>query len=140
MKTPTVFIDSNVWFSAFYGSTNCDKITKAHTENKIKAVISQKVLQEIVKNFTQKMPNALDPFIKSVSVSPPKIIRNPLKIPKYVKSLAHPKDQTILSSAILAKVNYFITGNTKHFKVDEIKKKTKIKVVTPNQAVEILNL
>ncbi|MBU0569318.1 putative toxin-antitoxin system toxin component, PIN family [Patescibacteria group bacterium] len=109
MKAPKVFIDSNVWFSAFYGSTNCEKITKAHTEDKIKAVISQNVLQEIVKNFTQKMPKALNPFITSVSVSPPKIIRDPLKIPKYIKSLAHPKDQMILSSAILAKTPYFVT-------------------------------
>jgi len=140
MKTPKVFIDSNVWFSAFYGSANCEKITEAHTENKIKAVISQKVLQEIVKNFTQKMPNALDPFIKTVSVIPSKIIRDPTKIPQHVKSLAHPKDQNILASAILAKVNCFVTDNTKHFKTNEIKKKTGIKIVTPKQAVKILNL
>lgn len=140
MKAPKVFIDSNVWFSAFYGSRNCEKIVKAHTQDKIKAIISQQVLREVTKNFTQKMPSALKPFTKSITISPPIIIRDPLEISKYVKSLAHPKDQIILASAILAKVNYLITGNIKDFKVEEIKKKTKIEVVAPKQAVKLLKL
>ena len=110
------------------------------TGQEIKAFISQKVLKEIVKNFTQKIPGALDTFIKSISKSTPVIIRDPLKISKSITSLAHPKDQKILASATMAKVDYFVTGNIKDFKINEIKKKTKIKVVTPKQAVKILKL
>jgi putative PIN family toxin of toxin-antitoxin system len=140
MKAPKVFIDSNVWFSALYGSENCEKIIKAHAENRIKAVISQKVLKEVVKNFTQKMPKALVPFKKLILTSPPKTIINPRKANKKIISLVSKEDQIIFSSAILAKTPYFITGNIKGFKTDEIEKKTGIRIITPKQAVEILKL
>ena len=33
-----IFIDTNIWFSFFYGSNNCEKLINAHAEGKIKAV------------------------------------------------------------------------------------------------------
>ena len=135
-----IFVDTNVWFSAFYGSTASEKIVTAHIQGLIKAVISQQVLDELVKNIATKIPPALSPLKTFLETTPPEIIPNPSTIPQLVQNLAHPKDLPILASAHQAKVKYFITGNTKHFNLQQIKTKTGIYILSPAQAAHQFNL
>ena len=137
-KTPKVFIDTNVWFSAFYGSVNCEKILKSHVERRIEAVLSQKVVKELIKNVRKKFPSAFSEVRIFLESYPPEIVKNSSFVSTKVKKLVNPKDQLIFQSALDAKVKIFVTGNVKHFKRDEIEKKLKVKILTPKQAVDKL--
>jgi putative PIN family toxin of toxin-antitoxin system len=135
-----VFIDTNVWFSAFYGSPNSEKIIKAHTEGKINAAISHTVLWELAKNINQKIPQAFRPLKKFLEYAPPMIITDPKTISENVRGLVEAKDQKIFQAAVNSKADLFVTGNLKDFNIPEIHKKFKIKVVSPQEAAKYLKL
>ena len=138
---PRVFVDSNVWFSAFHSSLNCQKILISHEEGQINAVISQQVLGEVVKHIRMKIPDMLPHFQNFMVTSPPEIVADSLKIPKEIMLIiSDQKDQPIFTSAIVAEVDYFITGNIKDFKRDKLEKMTKIKIQTPVEAVKFFKL
>ncbi len=132
----TVFVDTNVWFSAFYGSKNAEQILKMHVENKIKVVISKFVLNELVKNIKQKIPqatSALEKFLESV---PPKIINNPSKIQVVIKQNVDKKDQFIFQAAANYNANYFVTGNLKDFNLKVLEKEFDIRILSPKQFLQ----
>lgn len=135
-----IFLDTNVWFSALWGSRNCQKLIGAHAEGTITAVLSQEVLKELLRNLKIKIPRVYDVFQKMILLHPPEIIEDPLKISQYIKSLVHEKDQGIFAAAVSAKVKFFITGNIKDFHVEKLKKITGIKIITPKEAVKLLKL
>lgn len=135
-----IFLDTNVWFSAFYRSSNCEKLVYAHQNNKIIAVISALVLDEIIRNVTRKIPYKLPDLKKILLNTPPEIIPNPQSIPKKLYYLASPGDLPIFVSAFNAKVSYFVTGNIKDFSVKKLEKLSGIRIVSPHQAVAILKL
>lgn len=133
-KPLKIFVDTNVWFSAFYGSENAEKLIKAHIEGKIKAVISQKVLDELVKNIKRKVPKALPHLRQLLEISPPVILKDQAEIRKDLENYVDKKDKRILASAINGKLKVFVTGNIKDFKLKEIKKTYHIEVITPREA------
>ncbi len=137
MPTPPllVFIDTNVWFSAFYSSPNSEKIIKTHIEGKIKAVVSRQVLRELVSNINKKIPKALGLLKKLMEFAPPMVVDNADSVSPLVAKYVHKKDQTIFQSAINSKSELFVTGNIKHFSAKHI---SNIKIVTPKQAVGLI--
>ncbi|MBI1869503.1 DUF4935 domain-containing protein [Candidatus Gottesmanbacteria bacterium] len=137
-QVPQVFIDTNVWFSAFYGSRACEILIKAHIQGNITAVISQQVLSEIVKNLQLKIPRALPKFQQFVKASPPLMLADPKTIDKRIYGLINKKDQAIFSACLRSsiKIPYFITGNIKHFSREKLEKITDIKILTPTEAVK----
>ena len=54
-----VFIDSNVWFSAFYKKGVCSKLLKNIKSLDWQVCVSELVLEEIIRNIQLKIPNAL---------------------------------------------------------------------------------
>ncbi|MFV1917201.1 MAG: hypothetical protein ACC618_01805 [Patescibacteria group bacterium] len=76
-------------------------------------------------------------FLKSTL---PVIIKDPIKISPQIESLVHLKDRLIFQSALDAKIKIFVTGNTKHFDINQIEKQLKVQILTPKQAVEVLSL
>lgn len=137
---PKIFLDTNVWFSALYGSKNCQKIIDTHTEGEITAVVSHEVLTELLRNLKLKIPHVFASFEQILISSPPEIITDPQEVSKQMKLLTHQKDQGIFVAAILAEVDYFVTGNIKDFQVDKLEKLTKIKIMTPKEIVAELKL
>lgn len=135
-----VFIDTNVWFSAFHGSENCQKILQGHIRGEIKAVISQEVLTELVRNIKAKAPKALAPLETFLRLSPPLIAKSSLQIPKKYRPLADKKDLPILLSAHLIGVRIFVTGNSKDFDSKKIEKTLGIKILNPGETVKLLDL
>lgn len=136
---PDVFIDTNVWFSALHKSAICYTIIQAHINQQITAVVSQQVLEEIIRNIKAKIPHMLSHFQETIAKNPPVLLPDPQKIPKSVRSLVHIYDQPIFTSAIIGNVDYFITGNSKHFP-KKLEKLTGIKIRTPKAVVELLKL
>ncbi|MCJ7740572.1 putative toxin-antitoxin system toxin component, PIN family [Candidatus Microgenomates bacterium] len=135
-----VFLDSNIWFSAFYGSVNCQKLIKAHTNEKIKAVVSRQVLEESIRNIKEKIPEILSVFQTYLINYPPLLISDPEILNSRIRGLVNKYDQPIFISAMMGKVDYFVTGNIRHFQVKKLEKLTGIKILTPKQAVDLLRL
>ena len=135
-----IFLDANIWFSSLYGSANCERLIDAHIKGRLKAVISRQVLEEILRNLEEKLPDGIPVFSKIVKEKPPIVLKDPDKITSVVKILVHQKDQLIFQSALSAKVKIFVTGNTKDFNIQRIKKTYGIQVLSPKQAVEFLGL
>ena len=138
MNKLKVFIDTNVWFSFFYGSKNSETVISSFLEGKIDAVISKEVLDELVKNIIQKIPKAQKGLLTFFEAFPPEIVRSPSKIDIYVKSHVDLKDRHIFQACLNAKCDYFVTGNLKDFDVNSIYKKFKIKVLSPKEMVDEL--
>lgn len=128
-----VFIDTNVWFSAFYGSENCKNIIVKHISNKFQGVISQDVLNELIRNVADKIPQEIPTLKKLLEAKPPKIIKSPEKIDKKLKAYVDFKDQHIFQSAINSKCDYFVTGNLKDFNIKKLEELYEIKVISPLQ-------
>lgn len=139
-KVPQVFIDTNVWFSAFYGSANSERLLKAHVWGHIKAVISRQVLDELVRNVRAKIPQAERPLKTFLEATPPKILREPITIPPKLVGLVHPKDAPLVAAAIQAGLHFFVTGNKSHFDVGRLRQRFTITILTPNQLVDSLKL
>lgn len=135
-----VFADTNVWFSALYGSKNCEKILDAHLRSKITLVISKQVLKELIKNIQMKAPGVMPALEKILISRPPEIVSDPEIIPKKIRGLISHPDQGIFVSCQNSQAEYFVTGNIKDFNVSELEKLTGIKILTPKEAVEALGL
>lgn len=138
--TPLVFIDTNVWFSAFYGSENSEKLIKAHIRGDIQAIISRQVLKESVKNVSSKIPNVQTPLKRLLVAAPPVITPDPEDVSVHVSTSVDKKDQGIFQAAINAKVRLFVTGKIKDFNREKIKKTFNMTVVSPKEAIAILKL
>jgi putative PIN family toxin of toxin-antitoxin system len=133
-----IFIDTNVWFSAFYGSQNAERLIKAHINKKIQAVISQQVLDELVNNMRAKIPSALPHLEKLFAAIPPEITKNPETISLLIKQTVNPKDQSIFQAVLDSKIKFFVTGNLKHFKAEKIRRQTGVKILNPAQTLSQL--
>lgn len=131
-----VFIDSNVWFSAFYKKGGTSQLIEKLFQEKFEIIISEIVLEEIVRNIKNKLSKILPSVYRFFQEYPITIIKNPtLKKVKTFSPLADKKDLPILISAVNYKCNFFITGNTKDFKVLKIEQKYNLKILTPKKAL-----
>lgn len=135
-----VFLDSNVWFSAFYHSKNCEALIQTHRNKGILIVISAQVLEEATRNIKEKIPHQLSNFQAFLLADPPEMVADPEIIPPNVIRAVSPEDRPIFTSAVAADVDYFVTGNIKDFKRNAHKKVGKITVLTPKEAVKVLKL
>ena len=128
----TVFIDSNVWFSAFYKDGTCSELLKKTKLLGWKVFVSELILEEVIRNIQSKIPNALPFFIKYLKENKIIVLKNPsLELLNKYKKLAKFEDLPIIISAVESRCNYFITGNIKDFNTGFINKINKIKIVTP---------
>lgn len=137
-KSVKVFVDTNIWFSAFYGSPNCESILKAHINGHVQIVISKMVLAEIVKNLKDKILSSLPHFEKYFKASPAVVVKDSDKVDARVIQHVDKKDQAIFASALASECDYFVTGNTKDFDVNNLENNFKIKLVTPREFVKLL--
>lgn len=135
-----VFLDSNVWFSAFYHSQNCEVLLHSHKDKKIMIVISAQVLEETTRNIKEKIPHQLSNFQAFLLADPPEMVADPKIFPPDVIRAVSPEDRPIFTSAVTANVDYFITGNIKDFKRNARKKIGNVTVLTPKEAVKRLDL
>ena len=140
MSKQRIFIDTNVWFSYFYGSKNAEIIIDSFVNDEIIAVISKNVLDELVKNIVQKMPKLEKIMFNFFDTCPPEVVDSPSEIDKDVKKYVDFKDRHIFQVCIDAGCKIFITGNLKDFDVNSIYKKYKIRVLSPKEAVIGLGL
>jgi len=135
----SVFIDSNVWFSAFYRKGICSKLIENYISLGWKVHISEIVLEEVIRNIQIKIPHVLPFFTSYLKENKTIVLKNPsiTKLLQY-KGLAEKHDLPIFVSAIAYKCNYFITGNLQDFNLKKIQKRSKIILISPKGYMEII--
>jgi len=130
-----VFLDSNVIFSGLHSAKGpAGMILDGFLQGKLTVVISQQVLEEVVRTLKEKLPEALPAFRRLLVSVPPEIVRDPTteEIDKWAQ-LIHPDDASILAAAIAAQPDFLVTGD-KHFrKRPGIAAKSGLRIVTPAQ-------
>jgi len=75
---PHVFLDSNVIFSGLYSAKGAPGIIlERFIEGKLRVVISQQVLDEVIRTIKAKLPEALPALSKLLVNAPPEIRKDP---------------------------------------------------------------
>lgn len=129
-----LFIDSNVWFSAFYKKGTASELLEKIFSDSFEVVISELVLEEIFRNIKSKVPAALDLAYRFFREYPVTVVKNPVleNLGKY-RGMAQKKDLPLLLSAVNYQCDYFVTGNLKDFSILKIEKKFNLLILNPRE-------
>jgi putative PIN family toxin of toxin-antitoxin system len=135
---PRIFLDSNVLFSALYSSSGAPHAILSHIINgRLKLVISEQVLEEIVRTIKGKLPEALADLRKLLVSSPLEITEDRgLEAVAPWAEIVDIGDAGILAAAVEAQPDYLITGDRHFFKNPGIADKSGLKIITPAQFLE----
>jgi len=137
---PRVFLDSNVIFSGLYSPEGAPGIILEHfVKGSVRVVVSQQVLEEVVRTVRAKLPDAL-PTLKRLLVSiPPEVMADPGReeIERWMKKLPL-GDAAILAAAIGAQPDYFITGDKHLTQSPAIGDEAGLRIVIPAHFLELL--
>jgi len=137
-----VVIDTNVYLSGIIFGGSPRKVLELAKDKRIKAFSSPSLLlevsQKLNKKFSwseEKVKTVLKAISKITEVVEPKI---KLKVVKE-----DPSDNKILQCAVVAKVNYIITGDKHLLKLKEYQGISKlvsreIKILTPSQFLKLI--
>ncbi|MBN1191077.1 MAG: putative toxin-antitoxin system toxin component, PIN family [Dehalococcoidales bacterium] len=134
-----VFLDTNVIFSGLYSSQGAPgAILKYFVEGRISLVVSQQVLEEVIRTIKEKLPEALPALKRLLVNAPPEVGADPSSeaIQHWTKEL-HSANAAILAAAIAAKPDYFVTGDNHFLENQAIKKNAGLNIVTPTQFLKL---
>jgi putative PIN family toxin of toxin-antitoxin system len=134
---PRVFLDTNVIFSGLYSSKGAPgKILELFIKGEIDVVVSQQVLDEVVRTVKDKLPEALPALNTLLVNTPPEVVPSPeieyIKQWPGVLSLA---DAAILAAAVASQTWNFVTVD-RHFFKSTILLGTGIIIETPASFLE----
>lgn len=130
-----IFIDSDVVISSLISSLGAAYflLNEAEELESYISNISQKELSEVadrLKISQEKLKDLLKRRFKKIHIKEIKEDLAEIKL-NYSEYTTDPDDTHIVAGAKEAKVNFLISYNTKHFKVDKIKQDFNIVVMTP---------
>ncbi|MFC1937637.1 putative toxin-antitoxin system toxin component, PIN family [Chloroflexota bacterium] len=137
---PRVFLDSNVIFSGLYSPKGAPGIILEHfIKGNISVVVSQQVLEEVIRTIKEKLPDAL-PALRRLLVSiPPEVVADPEpgEINRWARKIPV-ADTAILAAAVAAQPDYLVTGDNHFIENPGITEDTGLHIVTPAQFLTFL--
>ena len=139
MTSTKIFVDSDVVISSLISKNGAAYILLFKTKN----------LEALISNFSKKELYMVAKNLKIKREKLKKLIKERLKILKLKKNLAEIKkefkdyvtdsnDCHILAGAVYTKVNFLVSYNLKHFKIEKIKNSFKIITLTPGKFLQYL--
>ena len=137
-----LFLDSNVIISGLFSLQGPPgKILSLHSNSRISIVVCQIVLEEVVNTIREKKPEVLSELQSLLTSAPPEIIQDPPveEIRRWTKYL-HFEDAVILSAAISAEPDYFVTGDNHFYTGESLSEKSGLHIITPAEIVKLLEL
>ena len=132
-----IFLDSNVLISGIYSPIGAPyKILRLHSLARLRIVVCQLVINEVIRNLKAKKPEGLPVLYRLLSNSPPEITSNPREDDINIwKDYLDNGDAIILAAAISARVDCFISSD-RHFHFTRLKsQKSNLKILTPAEFV-----
>lgn len=136
---PSVFVDTNVLFSALYSKTgNPAKILQLHLDNSIELVVSLDVLEELVRELPDKIPGGRQMLQFILLASPPTIVSDPSAEEIDAALIqVNPAGAPIWAAAIAARPDYFVTGDRRFLREARVAQ-TSPTVLTPRELIDQL--
>ena len=127
MKLLTVFLDASVVLSGLISSTGgSGKLLKAGAKNKIKLVITEKIVLEMVTQLrkVRVQRKTLAHLLSSRTI---RIISTPNeeKIGKFLPVLDDPDDAHVLAGAVVAGADVLVSLDKKHILTPRVKRTLK---------------
>ena len=138
-KINKLFIDSSVLIAASISSTGSARdLIISSINNKFKNVVSDLVLEEALRNLTNKAPKALPALQLFLEALNPEVVSPSKSLVMKVSRIIELKDAPIVAGAIAAKAEYLISFDRKHLLQHnkEIRKDFQVKVVTPDELLK----
>ncbi len=139
---PRVFLDTNVIFSGIYSSQGSPgAILKHFVEGRISVVVSQQVLDEVIRTIKEKLPEALPALKRLLVNAPPEVVvaPSPEAIQCWTNEI-HPADAIILATTIAVKPDYFITGDSHFLENQAIRDRSGLDIITSAQFLKLFEL
>jgi len=134
---PRVFVDTNVLFSASHSLQGAPgRLLQLHRDGHIGIVVSQQVLDELIRNLRDKLPSGLPVLQHLLNATPPEIVADPAQ--EGVDQLAEAvnfDDAPILAAALAAEVDFLVTGD-RAFLREARKAQTDLVVLSPREFLE----
>jgi putative PIN family toxin of toxin-antitoxin system len=137
---PRVFLDSNVIVSALYSAEGAPAaILRRFIDGKLRVVISQQVLEEVVRTINEKLPEALPSLRKLLLSAPPEIVEDPGShdVSRWA-GVVHSDDAGILAAAVAAQPDYLVTGDKNFLEGPGVADKSGLRIVAPARFLERL--
>src|SRR3972149_9682996 len=111
---PRVFLDANVLVSALSSADGPPgAILRLHVDERITIVVSQLVVDELIRAIRRKFPDALPLLREFLLNTPPEVVPDPSadEIQKFASGVNR-SDAPVLAAAVMAGVDYLATGDS----------------------------
>jgi putative PIN family toxin of toxin-antitoxin system len=140
VSKPRAFLDTNVIFSGLHSPRGAPgAILEYYVNARITAVISQQVLEEVVRTVHKKLPQAASLLKTMLTNAPPEIVADAsFEALKPLMPNFHIADAAILAAAISAKPDFFVTGDSDFLRNRGIIEEAGLHIVTPAEFVRQL--
>jgi putative PIN family toxin of toxin-antitoxin system len=131
---PRVFLDTNVLVSALYSADGPPgAILRLHVDERITIVVSQLVVDELVRAIHRKLPDALPPLRELLLNTPPEVVPDPTA--EEIQTFAHGvnrSDAPLLAAAVNAGADYLVSGDVAFLR-EARRLETGVALVTPRE-------
>jgi predicted nucleic acid-binding protein len=136
---PRPFVDTNVFFSAFYRPGSPPEAILTHPiHGTITIVISRQVLEELVATLREKQPHLVPTLQAFLTNAPPEVCSEPTAEEVHqATQWINRDDAPILAAAKKSGADCVVTGNTRHF-TTEVAKRAGIAIFNPAQYLTLL--
>ena len=136
---PRPFLDTNVLFSGLYSRAGPPAaILNLHAAGRLTAVVSQQVLDELVRAINSKQPRLIPLLHTFLAETPPEVCADPAPhIVARVRPFINAADAPILAAAMQSDADCLVTGNTRHFTA-EVAERAGIDILTPTDYMRTL--
>lgn len=135
------FFDTNVIFSGLYSPHGIPgTLLRWAVSGDFAIVVSQQVLEELVRTINLKLPEALPALWSFLTNIRLQIVPDPSpeSLEPWIQEI-HPADAVVLAAAIVAGPDYFVTGDSHFFDNPRIADRSGI-ILTPAQFLAVLEV
>lgn len=139
ISRPRIFLDSSALIAGIASSKGGAREILVLAEAGIfKIVLSSQVLRECEGNIAKKLPQSRGLFLKFIKSLNPEIAPTPSRqlIKRFLKNVPL-GDALILAAAEIAKVDYFLHFDRKHFGNPKIQKQVPFKILMPGEFLQL---
>lgn len=139
LTKPRPFLDTNVIFSGLHSPNGPPAaILRLHASGRLAAVVSQQVLDELVRAISNKQPRLIPTLHAFLAETPPEVCPDPSPhVVARLRPLINAADAPILAVAIESGADCLVTGNTRHFTA-EVSEGDDIAILTPTNYLQTL--